>query len=309
MTFINKYIPKIYFKINKFIFTKNYQISYFKGGFESFGNNIQQIALGILYCNLNNYNFYLKGHPYINDFKVINNSFNDRLSFLKKRYRFFYFDKPVTNFYDRKDYLNKAENDFPISENDKEYYINNIHETVQKFIKPNLHIYENVQIGKETLVIHIRSGDIFKNNWHSMYVQNPVSYFEKLMEKFEKVIIVTSDYANPVINILAKYEKVKILTGTFKDDLNILLNAQNLASSGVGTFVVSAAMLSKKIENFFCSQYYLNEHLNPTMLNEEINVNFFNIKEYIEIGDFIKNKENFNKLTSNRIRVDYMIYE
>ena len=89
MTFINKYIPKIYFKINKFIFTKNYQISYFKGGFESFGNNIQQIALGILYCNLNNYNFYLKGHPYINDFKVVNNSFYDRLSFLNKRYRFF----------------------------------------------------------------------------------------------------------------------------------------------------------------------------------------------------------------------------
>ena len=137
-----------------------------------------------------------------------------------------------------------------------------------------------------------------------MYVQNPVSYFEKLIEKFEKVIIVTSDYANPVINILAKYKKVKVLTGTFKEDLNILINAQNLASSGVGTFVVSAAMLSEKIENFFCSQYYLDEHLNPTMLNKEIKVNFFSIKEYIDIGDFIKNEENFNKLTSNKIRVE-----
>ena len=79
-----------------------------------------------------------------------------------------------------------------------------------------------------------------------MYVQeNPVSYFEKLIEKFEKVIIVTSDYANPVINILAKYKKVKVLTGTFKEDLNILINAQNLASSGVGTFVVSAAICQK----------------------------------------------------------------
>ena len=37
-----------------------------------------------------------------------------------------------------------------------------------------------------------------------MYVQNPLSYFEKLIDQFEKIIIVSSDDKNPVINELKK---------------------------------------------------------------------------------------------------------
>ena len=65
MNKLKKYLPHLHFKLNKYIPFQNYSINYFKGGYESFGNNIQQIAIGIIYCNLNGYNFYLKKHPYI----------------------------------------------------------------------------------------------------------------------------------------------------------------------------------------------------------------------------------------------------
>lgn len=303
MKSLTKYKPKIKSKINRFIFTKNYEVSYFKGGFESFGNNIQQIALAITYCNLYGYNFYLENHPYINDFKVVNNNFFENFSKIRRSYRFFYFDKPITNFYQRKDYFNKDENDFPIFEGQLSYYVENLHETVQKFIKPNLKIYKKINLGEDTLVIHIRSGDIFELNWHSMYVQNPLSYFKMLIEMYKKTIVVTSDFKNPVIEILSKLKNVTIVSGNFIDDINILLNAKNLASSGVGTFVVAAALLSNSISRFYCSQYYLNEHLNPEMLKNNIEINKFYIENYIEIGDFLKNSENINKIISDEIKV------
>ena len=84
MNVLEKYEPKFFSIINKYIIFNNYSISYFKGGFESFGNNIQQIANAIIYCNLHGYNFYLKNHPYINDFKVINDRRSNLFSFLKK---------------------------------------------------------------------------------------------------------------------------------------------------------------------------------------------------------------------------------
>ena len=91
--------------------------------------------------------------------------------------------REVTDFFNRNDYLNKNENDFPISEFEKEIYINNIHQTVKNFVQPNLNFKTEISIPKETLVIHIRSGDVFEKDWHSMYVQNPLSYFEKLIER------------------------------------------------------------------------------------------------------------------------------
>ena len=88
MNKFKKYLPNLHFKLNKYIPFQNYSINYFKGGYESFGNNIQQIAIGIIYCNLNGYNFYLKKHPYIRDIKIINNNFSNIFSFLKKNIDF-----------------------------------------------------------------------------------------------------------------------------------------------------------------------------------------------------------------------------
>ena len=138
-----------------------------------------------------------------------------------------------------------------------------------------------------------------------MYVQNPLSYFEKLIDQFEKIIIVSSDDKNPVINELKKNKKIIFKSSNFIDDLNILLNAEHLASSGVGTFVISAVFLSSKIKKFYCSQYYLTEHLNPEMINE-IEVKKLKVDDYIDIGKFKKNDENLKKILSTNINVDFV---
>ena len=60
----------------------------------------------------------------------------------------------------------------------------------------------------------------------------------------------------------------------YKEDFNILSNAKNLATSGVGTFAIAAAMCSKKIENLYYSDLFFNHHLNPTMLKKVNHIKF-----------------------------------
>jgi len=299
---LKRFGPRVSFKINKFLPTSNHSISYLTGDINmiAFASHVQQISLGALYCKLHNYNFYSVDHPYIKKFKIINNKADSYMSFVKKRYRFFYFDRPETEFYKRKDYFNNKENDFPLRESDKFYYISNFHDFNRDFLYHKLLIAEDLDIGSNTLVIHIRTGDIFKRDWHSLYTQNPLSYFLKISEGFEKVIVVCGkDRNNPVLNYLKENKKFNIQSNSFKEDFNILLNAKNLATSGVSGFPIAAALLSQKLENFYHSNIYLKEHLNPEMINKKIiNVHSYEVKDYIAVGKFIKSKNNLKKLLS-----------
>ena len=45
------------------------------------------------------------------------------------------------------------------------------------------------------------------------------------------------------------------------EDFNILLNAKNLATSGVGTFSIAAALASKNLKNFYYSNLFFLHHL------------------------------------------------
>lgn len=299
---LKRFGPRISFKINKFLPTSNHSISYLTGDINmvAFASHVQQITLGALYCKLNNFNFYSVEHPYIKTFKIINKKFDSLMPFLKKRYRFFYFDRPETEFYKRKDYFNNKENDFPLKEADKFYYISNFHEFNRDYLFHKLLIAEDLEIGSNTLVIHIRTGDIFKRDWHSLYTQNPLSFFLKISESFEKVIVICGkERNNPILNILKENKKFNIQSNSFKEDFNILLNAKNLATSGVSGFPISAALLSQKLENFYHSNLYLKEHLNPEMINKKIvNVHSYEIKDYIPVGQFINTENNLKKLLS-----------
>ena len=130
---------------------------------------------------------------------------------------------------------------------------------------------------------------MFDDDWHSMYVQNPLSYYEKLISKYEKTIIVTSDEKNPVIEKL-KDKKYTISSSTFENDLNVLLNAKNLASSGRNICNI-CSFAFRKIENYYCSQYFLEEHLNPEMI-KNVTIKKLFVHDYIDIGNF-KNKKQY----------------
>ena len=161
-------------------------------------------------------------------------------------------------------------------------------------------IKKEIDISNDVLVIHIRTGDIFNNNWHSLYVQNPLGYFLKISEEYEKVLVVSgTEKNNPVLNLLKKNPKFSFRSGNFIEDFNLLLNAKNLATSGVSGFPITAAMMSQKLENFYHSNFYLKEHLNPEMLDRKVvRVHSYKINNYIAPGKFNKSSENLKKLTN-----------
>jgi len=303
---LKRFGPRISFIVNKYIKTKNYTVSHFIGDHQnmvSFASHVQQLSLGALFCNFNNYNFYSKQHTYFENFSIVNNQLNSFFSFFKKRFRFFYFDRPETNFFKRDDYFSNNENDFPLREREKIKYINGIHNFNKNYLYHKLTIKKNINIGSDTLVIHVRTGDIFNNDWHSLYSQNPLGYFLKISENYEKVIIISGkDHNNPVLKLLKQYEKFSFQSENFIDDFNVLLNAKNLASSGVSGFPIVAALMSQKLENFYHSDLYLNEHLNPEMLDKtKVNIHSYKIVNGIMPTKFKKTKENLQKLSDDDV--------
>lgn len=89
---LRRFGPRLSFIANKFIITKNYSVSHFVGDHEnmvSFASHVQQLSLGALFCNFNNYNFYSKKHPYFENFSIINDKRNSFFHFLRKDFVFF----------------------------------------------------------------------------------------------------------------------------------------------------------------------------------------------------------------------------
>jgi hypothetical protein len=66
---------------------------------------------------------------------------------------------------------------------------------------------------------------------------------------------------------------------------------------------MSAALMSQKLKNFYHSDIYLNEHLNPEMLNgKEINIHSYKILDYLKPGEFVKSENNLKKLLNDDIK-------
>ena len=241
---------------------KNYTISYY---FSRYGNNLQQIANGIIFANKNQSNFYVSNHNKINSFKIINNEINDKFSFFKKKYRFFYFDNSF---------------DLPSDSVSVSEFYDAMEDVFKNSIKANISFLSNNIPKENELIIHVRSGDIF-TNFKKDYYQNPLIYYLDIIKKFESVIVVTSEEKNnPVIEHLANIENVKIQSSSLENDFNTIFNAVNLATSGVGTFPIAAALMSENLKNLYYTNLYLKEHLNPKMIkNPKINHYEFHIEE------------------------------
>jgi len=233
-----------------------------KTWFGRLGNNIQQISNAIYYFKNNEYNFYCKNHHLIKEFEL---KFGKDVDISN---RFFFYEKHNKDFECDEIELNKSRRNICL-----------------KYIKPNLKIPEYKKIPDDTLVIHVRGGDIFIDNPASTYVQNPLSYYTKIIEDFDKVIVIAEDFRNPILNILKQNKKVKINMSTVQEDFATLMSATNLATSGVGTFAPAAVLCSTNIKKLYCTNIFLTEHLNPTMLfDTDVDVKITKINDYIEIG-------------------------
>ena len=266
----------------KKLLISNYTINSYYGGF---GNNLQQLALGAMYAELYKNNFYSKDHKLVNTFSIINNNFSDFFAKYRFDSRFYNFENISEKF------TNSPTTDTPLKNKDAKYYNENFYKIFQEIIEPNLNFKKDLEIDDQTLVIHIRSGDIFEKNedniilGHDYYLQNPLIYFQNLIEKYDKTILVAAKpFNNPVIEILSRDDRVTLNSSNIADDFNTLLNAKNLATSGVGTFSIAAALSSKKLKNFYYSNLFFFHHLNPTMVKNATH-HTYSFKNYLKIGD------------------------
>jgi len=169
----------------------------------------------------------------------------------------------------------------------KEYVYANVRRVCRDYIRPNLKVPTLEPLDEDTLVIHIRGGDIIEREYEKPhnYVQNPLSYYLALIDDFKNVIVVVEPNSNnPVVPELQKIERLKFQSLSVVEDYATLLAAKNLATSGVGTFAVSAALCSQNVKSLFTSNAYLTEHLNCSMLYDtDVTVYEVELKDYIPV--------------------------
>ena len=120
------------------------------------------------------------------------------------------------------------------------------------------------------------------------YVPNPLDFYRQLLDSFDKALVVTEpDEYNPVVEELKRHSKVTVQSLSVAEDFATLMGAKNVASSGVGTFAVAAALCSQRIERFYCTNVSISEHLNWHMLvGNEVEVHCMDLDNYIKPGEW-----------------------
>lgn len=154
-------------------------------------------------------------------------------------------DKEVREFYDEREAL----------------CVSNVvkSEILRTWIAPHFVSNSSVSVDPDTLVIHIRSGDIFNPGAHSFYVQPPFAFYKKVIEEFgfTKLHILTEpDLRNPCIHLLqSEYPNVKIQSSSLADDVGVILQAKHFLCNSHGTFGHMLALMSTNLEHLYLPYY------------------------------------------------------
>ena len=111
--------------------------------------------------------------------------------------------------------------------------------------------------GPDTIVMHLRGGDVFGGRSPKAYGQPPLSFYLWVLAKREwhNVVIVHQDDKNPVLVPLleACHQQglnVKKFSGSLVEDLTLLLGAHTIVA-GRGTFIPAVVGLSDTIRSVY----------------------------------------------------------
>lgn len=129
-------------------------------------------------------------------------------------------------------------------------------------------LYDQTEtLGTDEMVIHIRSGDIFRPQGmiHPGYGQPPLSFYRKAVEhgKPRIVHLVYQDMHNPVIRPLKKWLRERSIPFTkpqkssLRKDIKTLVSAQTLVA-GRGTFIPGVVSLGENLKTIYCFDEALN---------------------------------------------------
>ncbi len=112
-------------------------------------------------------------------------------------------------------------------------------------------------VSEDTLVIHVRGGDVFDSRPSRRYGQPPFAFYETVIgsRAWDGVMLVSEDTANPVHGLITDYcEKNGIpltpVSGDLLSDVSVLLGATHLVVSA-GTFGRAMVLLSDKVRHVY----------------------------------------------------------
>lgn len=138
-----------------------------------------------------------------------------------------------------------------------------------------------VNINKDDLFIHIRSGDIFKYSIGQSLGQPPLCFYDKILIKykmFRNIYIVSMDNGNVIVNALInKYRNIIYNVNNLEYDISLLSHAYNLVMS-VSTFCHSSVKLNDNLKNIWEFDiirltekfFFLHHHIFKSRINYKI---------------------------------------
>lgn len=150
----------------------------------------------------------------------------------------------------------------------------------------------------DILYIHIRSGDIFTGNGtHSFYVQPPLSYYMRCIEKYDKSVIVYENDKNPCISKLKELDNITSISSSISQDLTKLSKARDLVI-GFGTFGMLIYFLAEGIEKIYIPKYCLDQLPKG---NWGVELVVWDLVGYIKCGEWKNSVDQRNKILEYNI--------
>lgn len=237
------------------------------------GNYIICIINALHYAKFYNYNIKLPSNHKIvkDDYVVFNNNISINEPFVKKI---------ITDFF---------ESTFVKKDKEILFFLNHgqVVDKLQSIL--NIQLDENLEVD---CLIHIRSGDIFKNNVHKLYAQPPLHYYLEILKKntFNNIYLIAEDTLNPVINqLLNLYPNINFKIQSFENDIKLILSAKTIIT-GIGTFIPSVVLCNSKCKTIYSSKEE-NQFYKPYFIIKQINVITFLYDDYYNIMGEWKNSE------------------
>lgn len=279
------------------IFNDNYDI-----WFGRFGNNIISIIKGILVAKKEKGLLQIPKHYILKTFDIDfreNKDCNEEKIF-------------IHNFFQDNEYTLELN----ISIEDIQYCID---EFIINMINKDMIIND---FPEDVLILHIRSGDIFFNEFFQKEkIQPPISFYEKIIDNtnYKKYLILSESYHNPTINNLKNKYPDKIILNNIENtiiginnsfiyDLSILLSCKNILLTP-STLSVSILLLSHKLKK---NIYFFNtidknnqtHYLSNKMFEPVDKVLFYYDNIFVH---YYNNLDYYKKISSSQTMIENII--
>ncbi|OHS98192.1 hypothetical protein TRFO_09069 [Tritrichomonas foetus] len=134
-----------------------------------------------------------------------------------------------------------------------EKYMNVPEEYLSVFRSHFVSVLPKPDIDNDTLVIHIRSGDIMGKNPHGGYWQPPYCFYEGIIKNtsHKNVFVMCEDFKNPVVPKIKNELHIDIHTINLLGTVSNIYHAKSVVY-GIGTFVKTILYLSNETKDIYC---------------------------------------------------------